>query len=136
MKSLLFPSLANAKMPDYAVHFTFINTTSESLERDPNGTNAILGHWVDLPQTIQPHGQAVFQIADEFGFSGSEATNAFFVKTNLDNDERSHIHTYATCPFAQDNDFKPDTLAPKAVYTSSFRARSGDGDWQDNSVPA
>jgi len=123
-------------MPDFAVHFTFINKTSEHLDQDPDGTKAILGHWVDLPQTIQPNSQAVFQIADDPGFSGSEAENAFFVKTNLDDDERAHIHTYATCPFTHDNEFEPDPLAPKAVYASSFRARSSDGDWQDNSVPA
>ncbi|KAI0445134.1 hypothetical protein F4803DRAFT_548544 [Xylaria telfairii] len=93
-------------MLDYAVHFTFINKTSERLEQDPDGTDAMLGYWVNLPQTIQPHGQAVFQIADDFGFSGSEATNTFFVKTNLHDSKRSRIHM------------------------------SGGGDWQDNSVPA
>lgn len=122
-------------MPDFAVHFTFINKTSERLEQDPDETKAILGHWVDLPDTIRPHGQAVFQIADDFGFSGSAASNGFFVKTNIDSKERSHIHTYAACPFTQDNAFTPDALTPKAIYTSSFHVRSASGDWQDNSVP-
>ena len=124
-------------MPDYAVHITLINETSERLEQDPDGTSANLGHWVDLPQTIEPHSRAVFQIADDAGWYGSDANNAFFVKTYVDNKPRARIHTYECCPFlGGDNKFEPETLQPNAVYIGSFRGKSGSSDWRDDSVPS
>ncbi|KAL7626982.1 hypothetical protein AAE478_003757 [Parahypoxylon ruwenzoriense] len=124
-------------MPDYAVHITIINQTSEHFDQDPDGTSANLGHWVDLPQTIQAHSKAVFQIADDAGLWGSDANNAFFVKTNIDDKSRAQIHTYACCPYlGGSNKFEPEPIEPKSVYVASFRAKSGSGDWQDNSVPS
>lgn len=107
--------------------------------QDHSGTSANIGgwhDWHDLLEIIEPWTRSSFKIVDHFGFYGSDANNAFFVQPIYDSNPRTHITTYECCPFGGGNNkFVINKLEPESVYVASFRGRSGDGSWHDNSVP-
>ncbi|KAI5824587.1 hypothetical protein K523DRAFT_252896 [Schizophyllum commune Tattone D] len=120
-------------MPDFGVHVTIINDTDKGLQNDGKGTTADWGGWVNVPAYIGPKStSASFTLEDHAGPSGSEGYLSYFV-----NDDSSvDLRTYQTCPWGDyDNKISITTSPPPtALYEVNFRAHSGDGQWQYNTV--
>ncbi|KAL5500829.1 hypothetical protein ACEPAH_9216 [Sanghuangporus vaninii] len=120
-------------MSDDSVYIKIINETDSTLGL--KRFDAPCGYWASLPNFIGARSTANAHLKDKVGFYGSEGTFAYYVSPDHTKVENHLFEAYQTCPYGEVNEVqvkqKPE---PKAVFLTSWRARSGNNDWVDEDV--